>query len=158
MTRRPCCHDDDPVTSRDKPGFMGDPHSKNNRHRPAPIPSAGVLILRLLHRARTRTHIHMYIQRSHVRCMSNSAVFSPRASPVPTRFSPLPAAILFLVSPTTTLFAIETRGCLPRAPFSRLNRTRLYDETGRLRIIRSVYIYFSIYIHGECLCLSINEL
>lgn len=38
LTWRPCCHDDDPVTSRDKPGFMGDPHSKNNRHRPA-LPS-----------------------------------------------------------------------------------------------------------------------
>lgn len=38
LTRRPCCHDDDPVTSRDKPGFMGDPHSKNSHHRPTPSP------------------------------------------------------------------------------------------------------------------------
>lgn len=101
LTRRPCCHDDDPVTSRDKLGFMGDPYSKNNRHRFAthPIP-AGVLTLRLLYRlsfsfslslSHTYVHVHEYThtlnRRRHRPFAYLDAIFSsPRGAFPPPLF------------------------------------------------------------------------
>lgn len=106
LTRRPCCHDDDPVTSRDKPGFMGDPHSKNNRHRPALPPSHRPFSPFAFSAAAAQTHAHTH-------ACTRSSTESP--TPPPSHISQHPPFSLrdvsfFLSISSAVALADETGG------------------------------------------------